>query len=283
MFCSNCGTEIKGNIKFCPSCGAPTSASEKIKAAAGEVINSAEKELSSAIDEVEASISNTGSKTNAGTNNTAASGVGNAGTDNAATAGSNAGADSSNASGTDSTGADNGGTESGAGTDNTASDNTFSTGNEVSTVSDNSSGYSNNMSNEPKVRLKDDRGIVSYILLNIITCGIYGFYFIHKMAQEVNIACDGDGDETPGLLIFILLSIITCGFYAYYWYYKLGNRLFANASRYNLSFQENGTTVLLWCVVGIVICGIGPIIGMYILIKNSNLICSAYNRQNGLQ
>ena len=264
MFCSNCGTEIKDGEKFCPSCGAPTAASEKIKAAAGEVINSAEKELSSAIDEVEASISNAGSRNNAGAK--------------AANSGSNvnAEADSSNTCRTGAADANNGNAASGAGSANTA--------NAYSTVSDNFSGSnSSNMSGETKIRLKDDRGIVSYVLLNIITCGIYGFYFIHKMAQEVNIACDGDGEETPGLLIFILLSIVTCGFYAYYWYYKLGNRLSANASRYGLTFQENGTTVLLWCIVGLVLCGIGPLIGMYLLIKNSNMICSAYNRQNGLQ
>lgn len=159
------------------------------------------------------------------------------------------------------------------------------TGSSDVTTSDNfnAGGNSDMSGGAPKVRLKDDRGIVSYILLNLITCGIYGFYFIHKMAQEVNVVCDGDGEETPGLMIFILLSIVTCGFYAYYWYYKLGNRLAFNAPRYGLSFQENGTTVLLWCVVGLVICGIGPLIGMYLLIKNSNQICSAYNRQNGLQ
>ena len=47
-----------------------------------------------------------------------------------------------------------------------------------------------------KERLKDDRGIVSYILLNLITCGIYGYYFIYQMAHDVNIACDGDGEQT---------------------------------------------------------------------------------------
>lgn len=134
----------------------------------------------------------------------------------------------------------------------------------------------------PVMRLKDDRGILSYILLNIITCGIYGYYFIYKMARDVNVACDGDGENTAGLGMFLLLSIITCGFYAYYWYYKLGNRLCANAGRYGLTFQENGTTVLLWCVIGLLLCGIGPFIAMYILIKNTNLICGAYNRQNGL-
>ena len=129
--------------------------------------------------------------------------------------------------------------------------------------------------------LKTDRSLVAYILLTIITCGIYGYYFVYTMARDVNVACEGDGEQTSGLLVFILLSFITCGFYAYYWYYKLGNRLCANAPRYGMAFQENGTTILLWCVVGLIACGIGPFVGMYILIKNTNAICAAYNRENG--
>ena len=106
-------------------------------------------------------------------------------------------------------------------------------------------------------RLKEDRSLVTYILLSLVTCGIYGYYFIYKLAEEVNIACEGDGEQTSGLVAFILLSFITCGIYAYYWYYKLGNRLAANAIRYNLNFQENGTTVLMWCIFGAFLCGIG--------------------------
>lgn len=60
-------------------------------------------------------------------------------------------------------------------------------------------------------RLKDDRGLASYIILSIITCGIYSYYFIYKMAHDVNIACDGDGENTSGLVAFVLLSLITCG------------------------------------------------------------------------
>ena len=42
------------------------------------------------------------------------------------------------------------------------------------------------------------------------------------------------------------------------------------------------TTVLMWCILGMLICGLGQFVAMYILIKNSNLICSAYNRTHGL-
>ena len=147
-------------------------------------------------------------------------------------------------------------------------------------------GYQNNGGQTPPPyrgeKLKDDRGLASYIILSIITCGIYGYYFIYKMAHDVNVACDGDGENTSGLVAFILLSMITCGIYAWYWYYKLGNRLANNAGRYGLCIQENGTTVLMWCIFGTLICGIGPFIAMHILIKNSNMICNAYNRTHGL-
>lgn len=62
-------------------------------------------------------------------------------------------------------------------------------------------------------RLKEDRSLVTYILLSLVTCGIYGYYFIYKLAEEVNIACEGDGEQTSGLVAFILLSFITCGIY----------------------------------------------------------------------
>lgn len=126
--------------------------------------------------------------------------------------------------------------------------------------------------------LKTDRGLFSYIILTIITCGIYGYYFLYKMASDVNIACEGDGETTAGLLQLIVLSFITCGIYSWIWYYKLGNRLSNNAPRYGMTFQENGTTVLMWNLFGLVLCGIGSFVAMNILIKNTNKICDAYNR-----
>lgn len=131
------------------------------------------------------------------------------------------------------------------------------------------------------VRMKTDRSLAAYILLSIITCGIYSYYFLYAMARDANVICSADGKKTGGLLAFILLSFITCGFYALYWYYALGNRLAENAPRYGMSFQENGTTVLLWYLVGALICGIGPFVAMHILIKNMNSLSVAYNIKHG--
>lgn len=129
--------------------------------------------------------------------------------------------------------------------------------------------------------VKTDRSLVAYILLSIITCGLYSWYFIYCLARDVNIMCRQDGQKTSGLLVWILLNIITCGFYNLYWMYNLGNRLAANSRRYGLHFQENGTTVLLWYLVGLFMCGIGPYVAMHFLIKNSNALGTAYNRSIG--
>lgn len=128
--------------------------------------------------------------------------------------------------------------------------------------------------------LQEDRSLLMYILLSIVTCGIYGYYFLYKMAHDVNIACAGDGDNTTGLIGFIVLSFFTCGIYSWVWYYKIGNRLQANAPRYGMNFQENGTTILMWLIFGTWLCWIGNIIATYILIHNTNAICIAYNRYN---
>lgn len=167
--------------------------------------------------------------------------------------------------------------------ENTASDAFNNSGNELkSAFNDIRNSLSGNEAPYAGEKLKTDRGLLVYIILTIITCGIYGYYFLYKMAKDVNIACEGDGEKTAGLLQFVVLSYITCGIYGMIWYYKLGNRLAENAPRYGMNFQENGTTVLMWQIFGIVLCGIGPFIAMSILIKNSNKICEAYNKAHNL-
>lgn len=121
-----------------------------------------------------------------------------------------------------------------------------------------------------------DRSLLVYIVLSIVTCGIYSWWFTYKLAQDMNTVCK-DGDNTPGLAAYILFSIITCGIYAYWWQYKIGNRQQANAAIYGFVINENGTTILLWDIVGLLLCGLGPFIAMNIIIKNMNKLAAAYN------
>lgn len=122
----------------------------------------------------------------------------------------------------------------------------------------------------------DNRTLWKYILFSALTGGIYGFYFIYKLARDVNVICEGDGEVTPGLWKYILFGICTLGIYDLYWMYKLADRLQFNASRYGTAFSENGATVLKWTVFGILLVGIGPFVSLYIIIKNTNILAEKY-------
>lgn len=125
--------------------------------------------------------------------------------------------------------------------------------------------------------LSTDYSLLKFILLGIITLGIYELYVLYCVARDVNKTCDGDGDKTTGLLLFIIFSILTLGIYAWVYYYKLGNRLQRNGARYGLQIQENGTTVLLWMIFGSLLCGIGQYVAWHIILKNTNALNGAYN------
>ncbi len=129
--------------------------------------------------------------------------------------------------------------------------------------------------------LATNRGLLKYIVFGFLTCGIYQLYVIYKIAKDVNIACEGDGKSTAGLLKLFIFTFLTCGIYSWIWYYSLGNRLQENAPRYGMHFSENGTTILMWDLFGILLCGIGPFIAMNIIFKNTNAICAAYNEDKG--
>lgn len=57
----------------------------------------------------------------------------------------------------------------------------------------------------------EQRNIALCIILSIVTCGIYGLYWIYKLTEDVN-KLTGDPNATSGGMV-ILLGIITCNIY----------------------------------------------------------------------
>lgn len=124
-----------------------------------------------------------------------------------------------------------------------------------------------------------NKSLLVYIVLTIVTCGIYGLYFIYTMARDINIVCKGDGRETAGLLKFLVFSFLTCGMYGYMWQCMFQERLASNAKRFGVTVEESGDTVMLWITPGCFLCLIGPFVALYIQIKNLNKLARAYNEQ----
>jgi len=89
--------------------------------------------------------------------------------------------------------------------------------------------------------------------LGMLSLCILGLLWLNTLTKKINAVCEGDGKKTAGAVKFLLLGIITFGIYNLLWLYMLGDRLQDNAGRYNLSFKESGAVVLLWFVPGIFI------------------------------
>lgn len=64
------------------------------------------------------------------------------------------------------------------------------------------------------------RGIGMAILFTILSCGIYGIYWMIKINDSVNILAENQKYTTGGMVF--LLSLVTCGIYALFWMYKMG-------------------------------------------------------------
>lgn len=89
------------------------------------------------------------------------------------------------------------------------------------------------------------------ILFSIITCGIYGLYWLVCLANDVNLAAKRPGGTSGGVVL--LLTIVTCGIYGWYWLYKSGEAL--DLVRRDRG-EPTGSLAILYLVLGILGFGI---------------------------
>ncbi|MGM9946709.1 GYF domain-containing protein [Floccifex sp.] len=68
------------------------------------------------------------------------------------------------------------------------------------------------------------RSVGLYLLLTIVTCGIFGLYWMYCIARDTDTLCQNQ-TTSPGMVV--LLSFITCGVYGWYFYYRTCKRLHA--------------------------------------------------------
>jgi len=67
----------------------------------------------------------------------------------------------------------------------------------------------------------NQRNVVTCILLTLITCGLYGIYWVYALNNDVSRMTNDPEDGGTVLL----LSLITCGIYYIFWQYKMGEKI----------------------------------------------------------
>ena len=127
-------------------------------------------------------------------------------------------------------------------------------------------------------QLKTNRGMIKFILLNIITFGIYSLIFFSNISTDINtIASRYDGKKTMHFcLLFFIIAPITLGIGAIVWYHRVCARIGAELNRRGLGYSFGAGTLWGWLVLGSLIF-VGPFVFLHKLCKAMNLLSENYN------
>lgn len=132
----------------------------------------------------------------------------------------------------------------------------------------------------PVLELKTNRGLAKFILLNIITLGIYGIVVLSEISTSINtVASRYDRRKTMHYcLMYFLIAPLTAGIGMLVWYHNLSDRIGIELRRRNLRTEFSASTFWLWGFLGSLII-VGPFIYDYRLFKAMNELCGDYNQR----
>ncbi|MFO7636777.1 MAG: DUF4234 domain-containing protein [Clostridia bacterium] len=92
------------------------------------------------------------------------------------------------------------------------------------------------------------RSIAEVILLSIVTCGIYMFYWYYAFASDIKTTLNDDSINPE---LDLVLCILTCGIYTIYWMYKYGKLLSTCQERAGKPVEDNAILYLVLQLLGI--------------------------------
>jgi len=131
---------------------------------------------------------------------------------------------------------------------------------------------------KPAKILKTNRSLIKYILLSIITFGIYGIIVMTGIGSDINaIAGRYDKKKTMNFcLVAFIFSWLTLGIVPLIWYHKLSNRIDDELYRRKVYYPFGASTFWGWSVLGSFII-IGPFVYIHKLFTAMNELSADYN------
>ena len=130
----------------------------------------------------------------------------------------------------------------------------------------------------PVAQLSTNRSLLKFILLSMITFGIYGIVVMSAVSTDINtIAGRYDNKKTTHYcLMCFLLSWLTLGIYPLVWFHQLSNRIGTELNRRHIPYSFNAGSFWLWSVLGSFIY-VGPLVYTHKLLHSMNLLAADYN------
>ena len=117
------------------------------------------------------------------------------------------------------------------------------------------------------------RKIAKYVLLQIVTLGIYGLFFWSDWTEDLNKMCEDDDNESANYILVFILDIFSFGIYSFIWNYGQSERMYRIAPQYGISLKHGGSYILLLRTILFFL----PVIGSVEKIKLFNTLAVAYN------
>lgn len=131
----------------------------------------------------------------------------------------------------------------------------------------------------PVQKLRTNRTLLKYILLSIVTLGIYSIVCFSHISEEINLVAKSDGRHTMHFcLLFFLVSWVTLGIGSLVWMNNICGRMGVNLAARNIDYKFSAGTFWGWGFFGSLIL-VGPFIFMYKFFKSMNLLNEDYNNR----
>lgn len=133
----------------------------------------------------------------------------------------------------------------------------------------------------PVGQLKTNKGLLKFILLSIITLGIYAIVFYSSISNDINVVASRyDGKKTMHYcLLYFLIGPITLGIAYIVWFHKISARIGNELNRRGISYSFGAGSYWLWNVLGSLLFGVGPFVYLHKLAKAVNLMNADYNEK----
>jgi len=132
----------------------------------------------------------------------------------------------------------------------------------------------------PKVKhYKENRSPVTYVLLSILTAGIYSIYVKCQLGREVEEICRGDGEHTMSYIGAFFISMLSFGAFDITWTYLLNARIERYMqSRYQMNCRYKSNSILTFGVISYVTLGVTRFICDVFLLENVNYLAACNNQ-----
>lgn len=75
------------------------------------------------------------------------------------------------------------------------------------------------------------------VILSLVTCGLYGIYWIYTLTEDAHAAAGERTTASGGMTI--LFIFISCGIYGLYWLYKMGETIVIAKQKRGMTADTN--------------------------------------------